>query len=336
MRQTKRKGAEFTESLFTVSFNQMKTSLQAPVISRIAPTPSGFLHEGNAFSFVLTWLLVRKFGGRLLLRIDDIDAARKRPEYVEDIFRTLEWLELDYDLGPEGPDDFEKNYSQHHRLGLYNLVLEELAEVPGLVYACKCSRKEVQLHSSNGLYPGTCREVSWPLNKKNCALRVHLPEEQEVTYFEFLKRQEVHLPIGVQMGDFIIRKKDGLPAYQLISLAEDMDYGVNLLVRGSDLRESTGAQLFLASCLEKRGEKFKKQARSFLGSQFLHHPLMLDQAGEKLSKSKGAASILEMRKSGGKPQRVYSRVASFAGLPEESYQKLEDLFQAFTIGGFSN
>ena len=78
--------------------------------TRFAPTPSGFLHWGNAFSFVLTWLYARKHGGEILLRIDDLDSLRKRPEHVQDVFRSLEWLELDFDLGPSGPDEFEAKY----------------------------------------------------------------------------------------------------------------------------------------------------------------------------------------------------------------------------------
>lgn len=265
------------------------------------------------------------------MRIDDSDADRKRPEYVEDIFRTIEWLGLDYDLGPQGPDDFEKRFSQRHRLDLYHSVLEELKRVPGLVYACSCSRKEIQQQSTNGLYPGSCRNKHLPLNIRNSALRVHLPVEREVGFNELLCNEPIRLPIGQQMGDFVIQRKDGLPSYQLVSLADDMLYGVNLIVRGKDLLNSTGAQLFLAQCMEGLGEDYRNTAHSFLNAQFLHHPLILNPEGEKLSKSKGSASVLEMRRSGKGPQEIFSKVAFLAGLGENRFSHLQDLLQAFDI-----
>ena len=299
------------------------------VISRIAPTPSGFLHIGNAFSFVLTWLLVRKAGGKLLLRIDDMDAARKRPEYVEDIFRTLEWLGLDYDLGPQGPDDFERHFSQRHRLELYHSVLEDLKQVPGLLYACRCSRKEIQQKSKNGLYPGTCRKENLRFDSKKNTVRLTLPDQVVVSYFELLSQKEVDLPLGKQMGDYVVWRKDGLPAYQLFSLVDDMDYGINLLIRGNDLCESTAAQLYLAECIYRKGKIFRKEAGDFMNAGFLHHPLLLNSEGEKLSKSKGAASLLKMRIAGKGPEEIYARVARFIGLPEDDFPTAQALLKAW-------
>ncbi|RFP65784.1 hypothetical protein D0N36_07595 [Hymenobacter lapidiphilus] len=115
----------------------------APVVSRLAPTPSGFLHLGNAVNFTLTWLLTRRAGGTLHLRIDDLDRARFRPAYLDNIFRTLAWLGLDYDHGPSGPDEFERHYSQQHRLAEYEAALQAArAAHPALFYACRCSRTE--------------------------------------------------------------------------------------------------------------------------------------------------------------------------------------------------
>lgn len=300
-------------------------------ISRIAPTPSGFLHAGNAFSFVLTWLLVRKSGGKLLLRIDDIDAVRKRPEYVEDIFRTIEWLGLDYDLGPQGPDDFEKNFSQKHRLDLYFSVLAELEKTGGLMYPCNCSRKDIQQQSQNGLYPGTCRHKTTATPAKNCALRVWVPEGMVTGWKELLSRLEIRIPTGAQMGDFVVKRKDGLPAYQLVSLADDMEYEVDLLVRGTDLQDSTSAQLFLAGCLSGQREgPYSNAAAKFCNAAFVHHPLMLNSAGEKLSKSAGAFAVSEIRKAGKGPERILEEVALFLGLPPDSSSDVQALLKAFT------
>lgn len=306
------------------------------VVSRIAPTPSGFLHIGNAFSFVLTWLLVRKASGKLMLRIDDMDAARKRPEYVEDIFRTLEWLGLDYDLGPQGPDDFERNFSQRHRLELYHSVLEDLKQVPGLLYACRCSRREIQHKSTNGIYPGTCRRENLPFDNQNSAIRLNMPEQAVVSYFELLSKKEVRQPLGQQMGDFVLWRKNGLPAYQLFSLVDDMDFGINLLVRGNDLCESTGAQLYLAECIFRKGQIFRKEAGDFMNAGFLHHPLLLNSQGEKLSKSKGATSLLEMRIAGKGPEEIYARVARFIGLQEDNFPTAQALLKAWDSTDIKN
>ncbi|QNP52820.1 hypothetical protein H9L05_03570 [Hymenobacter qilianensis] len=111
-----------------------------PVRGRLAPTPSGYLHLGNAVNFVLTWLLVRRAGGHLHLRIDDLDRARLRPAYLENIFQTIRWLGLDYDTGPRDAEEFEQAYSQQHHLAEYQAMLDDLRSKSGLVYACTCSR----------------------------------------------------------------------------------------------------------------------------------------------------------------------------------------------------
>jgi glutamyl-tRNA synthetase len=110
--------------------------------TRIAPTPSGFLHAGNAVNFLITHELARAARGTLLLRIDDLDAERARPEYLDDIFRSLEWLGIDWDEGPTGPEDFLRNWSQRSRIERYSELLLGLRK-GGHLYACECSRKAV-------------------------------------------------------------------------------------------------------------------------------------------------------------------------------------------------
>lgn len=300
------------------------------IISRIAPTPSGYLHVGNAFSFVLTWLLLRSMGGKLLLRIDDSDASRSRPEFIDDIFYTLDWLQLDYDLGPEGPDDFGRNFSQSRRMGLYQSVLGALRETPGLVYACTCSRKQIQQQSASGLYPGSCREKDISFSSKKAAWRIQVPEEQLITYAELMDESTQRILLGQEMGDFVIRRKDGIPAYQLTSLADDMYFGVNLLVRGNDLKLSTAAQLYLADKLSSSAE-WSKQAVAFQQAAFFHHPLIRNQQGEKLSKSKGASPIAELRKAAKGPELVYQSVARFLGMPANEPAGLKELLHRFDI-----
>lgn len=234
---------------------------------RYAPTPSGFLHLGNALNFWLNWLVARRNGGKILLRIDDLDAERKRPEYVADVFESLEWLGLDWDEGPRSAEDFEKNWSQHHRLPLYIKLLDELRST-GLLYACRKSRRDLAPFGSS--YPVEFREQNLSLDEPDVAWRIATPT-------------------GFPLPDFIVRRRDGLPAYQVASLADDLHFGITHVVRGADLEASTAAQRYLAGCLGKQ---------DFLNIQFHHHALITDSSGEKLSKSAGATSLRTMREDG--------------------------------------
>jgi len=125
--------------------------------SRLAPTPSGYLHLGNACNFLLTWLWIRHLGGELWLRIDDLDQARVRPEYIEDIFQQLDWLGLDTDQGPRSVGELQKTWTQQLRTERYLSALTTLKNT-GALYRCICSRRQWQaLVGEEGHYPGTCR-----------------------------------------------------------------------------------------------------------------------------------------------------------------------------------
>ncbi|CAN5913038.1 tRNA glutamyl-Q(34) synthetase GluQRS [soil metagenome] len=282
------------------------SGLNALLKTRIAPTPSGFLHLGNALSFALTWALARQQGGGVALRIDDLDNARFRPEYLQDIFDTLHFLGLDYDEGPRDPADFRQNYSQLHRLPLYHELLERLVQ-QGLVYACPCSRTQIAAVSPAGIYPGTCRDKQVPLSAPGTAWRLRVPEET-VVRFSDLVLGEVAVPLGEGMPDFVVRRKDGIPAYQIASVVDDVRMGVNLVVRGQDLLSSTAAQLFLARLA---GEEAFGQVR------FVHHPLVREADGSKLSKSHDSLSLFELRKRGVRPEEVWRMLARMLGWREE-------------------
>ena len=140
---------------------------------RIAPTPSGFIHAGNAVNFILNAALAKSQpDGRILLRIDDIDADRKRPEYVEDIFRVLDWLGIEWDEGPQSPDDFEQHWSQHRRIGLYEDFLQKLA-ARQLVFPCQKSRKE--LAAQGPIYPEIWTHQPNTLRDPDTAWRAKTP-----------------------------------------------------------------------------------------------------------------------------------------------------------------
>ena len=298
-----------------------------PVRSRLAPTPSGYLHLGNALNFILTWLLVRHRGGVLKLRIDDGDADRSRPEYVEDIFRQLEWLGLDWDEGPTGPADFAAHHSQLRRLERYRTLLAEFGERAELFY-CTCSRRQISQDRNRttapGLYPGSCR-ARRQLPAEPHTIRVRLPEDWATTLplLPEIAAEAAAVPIrpAAELGDFILWRRDDLPAYQLASLADDLDDRINLIVRGEDLLPSSAAQLFLASRLGLAGEGFARII-------FRHHPLLSAADGRKLSKSDRALSLAAMRQGGAEPADIYQEAARFLGLAPRAISTLDELLAA--------
>ena len=273
--------------------------------TRLAPTPSGLLHAGNALSFIVTWLIARSQGGWILLRIDDLDRARRRPEYVDDIFRTLEWLGLDYDEGPAGPDDLSRHWSQHLRLEAYHRLLEDLAQ-GGHLYACRCSRREIQAISADGLYPGTCRLRGRPLTEAGSAWRIRVPEDTRIDFREWEQPARRSVELARELGDFVVRQKNGLPAYQVASLADDLHWKIDFIVRGEDLLASTAAQCFLA---------LSSGRPAFTETVFWHHGLLTDEQGGKLSKSQGAASLQAWREQGRSPEELFRQAAEWLRLP---------------------
>jgi len=289
-----------------------------PVTSRIAPTPSGFLHLGNAFNFLLTVLLVDSQRGHLHLRIDDLDGPRVEPSSVEDVFIQLEWLGIDYDSGPSGPDELFKQYSQQLRKERYSDALESLCNSEN-IYACECSRSEIRRLSPNGNYPGTCRLKELDLMQDNLTWRVHVPEKTYVNFKTFSDKIET-INVAQAIGDFVIKRRDGLPAYQLASVMDDLELGVNLVVRGEDLRASTAAQLFLAECLN---DQF------FPAACFIHHQLINDNSGNKLSKSAGSLSLKMLREKHPSPVWIYQETAKSLSLPFQQIRTLDDLKEVF-------
>ncbi|MBO0936098.1 glutamate--tRNA ligase [Fibrella sp. HMF5335] len=269
------------------------------MLFRLAPTPSGFLHIGNAVNFVLTWLAARQLGGRLLLRIDDLDATRKRPDYVVDIFETIHWLGLDYDLGPADPDDLDKQWSQWHRLDRYAETLEKLREVNAL-YTCSLSRHQWQELDATDNWQSLDRTGDL-FHEEDIAWRFRAP--------------------GNGSADFVVRRRDGLPAYQIASLTDDQLHGVTHIIRGQDLAESTTRQAQLAKALGWT---------DFLDTAIWHHPLLLDQSGQKMSKSaghghNGPTSVRAMREAGENPSRIFEAVAELLQLPCETSVTLPQL-----------
>ena len=264
-------------------------------LTRIAPTPSGFLHLGNAYSFLLTKALAEKTGAKILLRIDDLDRERFRMEYLVDIFETLDFLEINYDIGPKNPEDFLVNWSQLNRLEAYKEAIEKLWEAKAL-FACTCSRRKISELNSSGYYLGHCQNRNIPKIRKDTSWRFDSFSDDLISIFDIWgKKKEEVLPEDVAFS--IVRKKDGLPSYQLSSLIDDLGFGVDMIVRGRDLYSSSLAQLQMA---EKLG------VHSFLKTAFHHHPLLKGLDGKKLSKSEGVSSIQSLRKSGKNLNNIFA------------------------------
>jgi glutamyl-tRNA synthetase len=256
------------------------------------------LHPGNAVSFIMTWALARVTGGQLLLRIDDLDKARRRHAYLDDIFTSLEWLGLDYDEGPSGVDDFLRNWSQHTRLDRYQAALEQLRQ-GGHLFACRCSRRQIQERSPQGIYRGHCRDRELDFFAPQTAWRVYVPDQTEIRLRDWRWGLR-SLNLSGYVGDFVVRQKNGFPAYQIASLVDDELFGINFIVRGEDLLSSTAAQLYLARLLDQP---------SFARSIFWHHRLWKDPQGEKVSKSKGAGSLAAWREEGASSGPLFQQAA---------------------------
>jgi glutamyl-Q tRNA(Asp) synthetase len=228
-----------------------------PYIGRFAPTPSGYLHFGSLVAALASYLDARAVGGRWLLRIEDLDPPREVAGAQSAILSTLESYGFEWD-GPV--------MRQSERHDAYAEVLQRWLS-QGLAYACTCSRK--QLEAYQGIYPGLCRNAGhpWP----DAAIRLRVPE---LTYtFNDRVQGDFAQHLGREVGDFVIRRRDGLYAYQLAVVIDDAAQGINNIVRGADLLDSTPRQLYLQELLGASAPRY------------LHVPLITQPDGHKLGKS---------------------------------------------------
>ncbi|MBL7946607.1 MAG: hypothetical protein JNN32_11140 [Flavobacteriales bacterium] len=259
--------------------------------TRIAPTPSGYLHAGNAFNFLLTDRVAKATGTKVVLRIDDLDAERTRPEYIEDIFRSLDWLGITVDEGPSGVDDFRANWSQQLRLDRYARSVDELRG-KGVLYPCDCSRQHFERHTRHA---HACRSSHGGITKGSTPWRLRLPEPCPIVV-EQLDGKKEQVDLAASLPDpIIVQRHSGRPAYQIASLSDDLDMGITWIIRGADLLASTACQSHLARLLDRP---------AFAAVLFHHHPLMADAQGRKLSKSAGSASLKAIRDAGGSPHHL--------------------------------
>jgi glutamyl-tRNA synthetase/glutamyl-Q tRNA(Asp) synthetase len=261
------------------------------MITRFAPSLTGYLHLGHVLHMHYVWGVAKKLGAKVLCRIEDHDLGRARPEYETDILETMEWLGFVPDLGitassASGPSD----YRQSDCIGHYEAVLQTLRD-RGLVYGCECSRRQIlEQQSGQGelCYPGTCSEKGLPLEGNTVRLRVPAGE----IVFNDLNLGEQRQTPRIQCGDFSLRDRNGQWTYQFACVCDDVRHGVDLVIRGEDILFSTARQIQLLRLL---GAPLPR---------YFHHPLIYDEKGKKLSKRQRSASIAELRASGATPEQV--------------------------------
>ncbi|MCF8450734.1 MAG: hypothetical protein K9G49_12760 [Taibaiella sp.] len=284
--------------------------------TRIAPTPSGYLHVGNILSFVITSKIAAKENVGILLRIDDLYWEKPDKRYVQDIFDTLNFLEIPWSAGPRNIQEYENEYSQQHRIANYKNTLQQLKE-NGHLYACTCSRAKVLGGNNQGAYAGTCRHKNIPLESDKVCWRLRTDDIIDLTVRNYGGTVfKSRLPEN--MHDFIVRRKDGLPAYQLVSVLDDLYFGVDLVVRGEDLLASTLAQQYLS---------YKLGFDNFRDIRFYHHPLLIGNDGLKLSKSFGSTSIHYLRQQGVTPAAIFTSIAELLHInaTPKNWQDLAEL-----------
>ena len=281
---------------------------------RFAPSPSGRMHLGNVFSAMLAWLSVRSQGGEMVLRIEDLDPDRCRAEYAETLKEDLRWLGLDWD---------REQTPQSRRSEAYAQCFETLSR-QGLVYPCYCSRGELHAasapHASDGrlLYAGTCRHLTpeqQAEKTKAPAWRLEVPDK--VYGFTDGLQGGFSENLARECGDFIIRRADGVYAYQLAVVTDDADGGVTEVVRGMDLLDSTPRQLYLYELL------------GLQPPEFYHVPLLTAPDGRRLSKREKDLDMGALRENH-TPEQLLGKLAHLAGLLEKpesvSCEELAKLF----------
>lgn len=299
-------------------------STPAPVVGRFAPSPSGRMHLGNVFSCLCAWLSARSQGGRIVLRIEDLDDRCKRPELAAQLIDDLAWLGLEWDEGP---------YYQHDRLDLYETALHQLQDA-GLTYPCFCTRAELHAasapHTSDGtpIYRGACRGLSVEEVARRSALRapatrLRVPAVDDLAddVVEFVDRTYGAQceALATECGDFLVRRSDGVFAYQLAVVVDDAAMGVTEVVRGCDLLGSTPRQIYLQHLL------------GLPTPHYAHIPLLMSPDGRRLSKRDRDLDLGELQARFGTPEALLGWLAGQTGIaPDTTPRSAEQLVEHFS------
>lgn len=295
-------------------------SLAAVPTTRLAPSPTGALHLGNARTFLVNWALARQAGWRVVLRIDDLDSPRVKPGADSQAIKMLRWLGLDWD----GPVAYETSNFVH-----YAAAWQKLA-AGGWLYPCGCTRSQIaaaamsapHLDEHELRYPGTCRPTAQaPVANSNAAAgaawRIRVPDRLFLFEDQIAGRQEWN--IQQLVGDFLVTNKQGAAAYQLAVVVDDWLQGVTDVVRGSDLLGSTPRQLWLHELLELPPPRY------------WHVPLLVGPDGQRLAKRHGGFRLEEYREQGVPVERIIGLIAWWCGRRELEPLRLEEFVAGFSL-----
>ncbi len=298
--------------------------VERKVVGRFAPSPSGRLHLGNVLCALLAYLSAKSVGGKALLRMEDIDTARCTPQNIEMLIDDLHWLGFQWD-GGEDPADY-----QSARTTLYAQQLERLRE-KGLLYPCYCTRAQLHAasapHGSDGMpvYDGRCRKAlengETPPANRAPAWRLRVPK-REIAFLDGLQGAYSER-LDTDCGDVLLRRSDGIFAYQLAVVVDDALTGVTQVVRGRDLLGSTPRQLYLYELL------------GFTPPDYYHIPLLLGADGSRLAKRDRALDIGALRQHFSSPEPLVGMLAYNCGILSEhrpiSIDELVPLFRWDTV-----
>lgn len=289
-------------------------------LGRLAPSPTGHLHLGHARSFLLAWWHARSRGGRVVLRFEDLDGERASTEHVDTARRDLEWLGLDWD----GPPLLQS--AGIERLMHYAAELQRR----GLAYPCICTRGDIRTAQNapqggdrESRYPGTCRGRFTSLQRaraesgRDPGLRFLVPPGERLVQDGFAGMRS--FDPEREVGDFLITRRDGSPAYQLAVVVDDLLAGVTEVVRGDDLLPSTARQLLLFEALQERPPAY------------FHVPLVCDATGRRLAKRENDLGLRDLREAGVDPRAVVEWVARCSGLGDVQRPRAVDLVTEFAL-----
>lgn len=300
---------------------------------RYAPSPTGGLHVGNARTALLAWLQVRARGGAFVLRIEDLDRPRAVQGAAERLCEELRWLGLDWDEGPDVGGPFGP-YVQSERNAFYDDALSSL-RARGRIYPCFCSRQEIARAASaphgpqddGPRYPGTCRALAPEAAAARAAagrapaLRFRVAPGA-LSFCDGL-RGPVAIDLEAAVGDFVVRRADGLHAYQLAVAVDDARMGITDVLRGDDLLSSAPRQIQILEAL------------GLPAPRYAHAPLVLGPGGERLAKRNGEAQLGWLRAQGVPPERVVAELARSAGLADEKSVSARELVRGFDLARVS-
>lgn len=273
--------------------------------TRLAPSPTGLLHLGHVLHLIYVQGISRKLGATINLRIEDHDRIRCLPQYDESLLQDLEWLGFDIPT---------KLWRQSERHQVYQNELEKLMN-RNLVYVCRCSRKDVQSSTGqNGgelVYPGTCRTKNYPFGEPNTCVRLKLdqiPTQDGQESPSPIQFRDLFLgDLGqnlTEQGDVVVQDRFGQWTYQFAVVIDDLEQQINLIIRGQDLLSSTGRQLAMRALIDSKSTV----------PIFAHHPLLLDEDGQKLAKRRSSEAISYLRRMGLSADEVRGLAAYMGGL----------------------